>query len=314
MRLLKTTACFLLLFQTFDLAALQTTSRPRPTIDPSWLRQQLPAVSAFSGDGDSTNDSSETTSGALDEDASTNTNETDNDGGFVQTTVTNVNLNETNQQQQPAETNSTESLNSTQTNTTEWIETNSTNAESALNATDIPATTPSGHNDNVNSTMASNDHMSPNTTLIVTPQQNATTNTSSAPPDAVTTATEDGGVTTPVLDVSVKINVNDQGSGDESGREGSVSDSSNNHRKVAWAAVLGTGIVVAFIGLVVYVMMKRKQRKDFYHRKLVEEFPSDPVHRLDNNDSLELEFGRSAFYNPTLQEDDIQMSNLPKRI
>jgi len=44
----------------------------------------------------------------------------------------------------------------------------------------------------------------------------------------------------------------------------------------AWAAVLGVGVVVTMIGLVAFVIMKQKFRPGFTHRKLVEEYPSDP--------------------------------------
>lgn len=38
-----------------------------------------------------------------------------------------------------------------------------------------------------------------------------------------------------------------------------------------------------------------------------------PVLRLDNSEPLDLNFGRSAYYNPGLQGDNIQMSHIPGR-
>ncbi|KAF3832951.1 hypothetical protein F7725_026616 [Dissostichus mawsoni] len=94
---------------------------------------------------------------------------------------------------------------------------------------------------------------------------------------------------------------------------GLATDTHTSKRNGAWGAVLGTGVAVAFVGLVAYVILKKKQQKGFTHRKLVEEFPSDPVLRLDNSEPLDLNFGvgHSAYYNPGLQGDNIQMSNFP---
>ena len=58
--------------------------------------------------------------------------------------------------------------------------------------------------------------------------------------------------------------------------EGLESDPHRSKRNGAWGAVLGTAVAVAFVGLVAYVILKRKHQKGFTHRKLVEEYPSDP--------------------------------------
>ncbi|XP_029281347.1 mucin-15 [Cottoperca gobio] len=111
-----------------------------------------------------------------------------------------------------------------------------------------------------------------------------------------------------------KANKTDKGpaSGDNSER-GVATDTQKSKRNGAWGAVLGMGVAVAFVALVAYVILKKKQQKGFSHRKLVEEYPSDPVLRLGNNEHLDLDFGpgRSAYYNPALQGDNIQMSNIP---
>ncbi|KAM6950340.1 uncharacterized protein PEZ65_023387 [Lycodopsis pacificus] len=104
----------------------------------------------------------------------------------------------------------------------------------------------------------------------------------------------------------------DAASGSSSER-GLGEDSMNSKRNGAWVAILGLGLGVILIGLVAYVILKKKNRKGFSHRKLVEEYPSDPVLRLDNGTPLDLNFGRgaSAYYNPSLQADNIQMNNFP---
>lgn len=53
-------------------------------------------------------------------------------------------------------------------------------------------------------------------------------------------------------------------------------DASRSGRRGAWGAVLGTAVAVAVVGLVAYVILKRKHQKGFSHSKLVEEHPSDP--------------------------------------
>ncbi|KAM9817271.1 uncharacterized protein ACB057_002553 [Neosynchiropus ocellatus] len=88
---------------------------------------------------------------------------------------------------------------------------------------------------------------------------------------------------------------------------------SKSKRQGAWGAVLGIGVAVALVGFVAYVILKKRHQTGFSHRKLVEEFPSDPVLRLDNNEPLDLNFGGGAYYNPGLQGDHIQMSNFPQR-
>lgn len=50
----------------------------------------------------------------------------------------------------------------------------------------------------------------------------------------------------------------------------------NKKRSEAWAAVLGIGVAVCFVAMVVYVILRRRGQRDFTHRKLVEEIPSDP--------------------------------------
>uniref|UniRef100_A0A667Z4T3 Uncharacterized protein n=1 Tax=Myripristis murdjan TaxID=586833 RepID=A0A667Z4T3_9TELE len=92
-----------------------------------------------------------------------------------------------------------------------------------------------------------------------------------------------------------------------------ASDVKKNKKKEAWEAILGTAVAVACVGLLVYIILKKKHQRDFSHRKLVEEFASDPVLRLDNSEPLDLNYGGSAYSNPGLQMDNIQMTNFPGR-
>lgn len=55
--------------------------------------------------------------------------------------------------------------------------------------------------------------------------------------------------------------------------------SSNTQQQVksqAWGAVLGIGVAVAIVALVVYIIVKRRNYRDFSHRKLVEDMPPEP--------------------------------------
>ncbi|XP_017269642.1 mucin-15 isoform X2 [Kryptolebias marmoratus] len=102
----------------------------------------------------------------------------------------------------------------------------------------------------------------------------------------------------------------ERGTGAQSGLE---SDPYRSKRNVAWLAVLGTTAVAACVGVVAYIILKKKHQKAFTHRKLVEEYPADPVLRLDNCEPLDLNFGGSAYSNPGLQADSIQMDSLSGR-
>ncbi|XP_076143381.1 uncharacterized protein LOC143125631 isoform X2 [Alosa pseudoharengus] len=89
----------------------------------------------------------------------------------------------------------------------------------------------------------------------------------------------------------------------------SGTQSTNNGR--AWGVILGLAVTVGIVGLVMYVLLKRRERRNFSHSKLVEEAPADPVLRLDNGEPLDLKYDGFGYYNPSLQGDDIQMSNFP---
>ncbi|XP_071015046.1 mucin-15-like [Oncorhynchus clarkii lewisi] len=100
-------------------------------------------------------------------------------------------------------------------------------------------------------------------------------------------------------------------SGSNSAR-GLASDAvQNKKRSEAWAAILGIGVAVCFVAMVVYVILRRRDRRDFTHRKLVEEIPSDPVQRLNNPEPVDLKYDGSAYYNRGLQMDNIPMDHFP---
>ncbi|KAM6980528.1 mucin-15 [Aplochiton taeniatus] len=98
---------------------------------------------------------------------------------------------------------------------------------------------------------------------------------------------------------------------DSNTSSGLASDKKRSKRSEAWGAILVTAVAVAVVGVAIYFILKRKGQQDFTHRKLVEEFPSDPVLRLDNSEPLDLKFDGSAYYNRGLQMDDIQMTHFP---
>ncbi|KAM7424560.1 hypothetical protein PAMA_000756 [Pampus argenteus] len=159
---------------------------------------------------------------------------------------------------------------------------------------------------------------STNTTTTVTttaaPEINKTPTTSSTTPvfPAETTETIPESTTTTSPNTPEKTNLTDKDASSGSNSErGLASDSHRSKKKGAWGAVLGTAVAVVCVGLVAYIILKKKQQKGFSHRKLVEEFPSDPVLRLHNHEPLDLNLHGSAYYNPGLQEDIIQMDNFP---
>ncbi|XP_014900451.1 cell wall protein DAN4 [Poecilia latipinna] len=150
------------------------------------------------------------------------------------------------------------------------------------------------------------------TTTTAAPEIKGSTTKSSTttePPSETTQTTSE--TTTTAFSANKKIAIgSDRGSATDTG---SVVDPYRSKRSVAWLAVLGTAAATAVVGLVAYIIMKKKHQKAFTHRKLVEEYPSDPVLRLDNGEPLDLNYGSSAYYNPGLQGDSIQMTNIPGR-
>ncbi|XP_016309864.1 mucin-15-like [Sinocyclocheilus anshuiensis] len=98
----------------------------------------------------------------------------------------------------------------------------------------------------------------------------------------------------------------------ERGLSSDVSDGTESKNGQAWTIVLVIGIVVGVLALGAFIFLNRRNRRDFSHRKLVEEMSPDPVLRLDNSEPLDLKFDGFGYYNPGLQGDNIQMTNFPQ--
>lgn len=235
---------------------------------------------------------------------------------------------------------STDQTNSSNANTTEAEEGfyNSTTVpptpQSAANATSLPDF--SNHNDFNTTTLApevtatqestnkSQDFTSSRNTTesvrttTVTPSPQTTIPETTHTPTILSSTTPSDSWTTEFIPTTPTVAPTKSNDTDKAAASGSSSDrglasDSSSRRHSSWGAVLGTAVAVICVGLVAYVILKHKHKKDFSHRKLVEEFPSDPVLRLDNNEPLDLNFGGSAYYNPALQGDNIQMTNFPRR-
>ncbi|XP_053280800.1 mucin-15 isoform X1 [Pleuronectes platessa] len=165
-----------------------------------------------------------------------------------------------------------------------------------------------------NSTEGNNTTTTTTATTTATPGSNETSLTSSsttAVPSETTGA--DPEPTTPLAPFTPEVaNMTDKEGASGGGADrGLASDPHKSRRHGAWAAVLGTAVAVGIVGLVAYVILKKKHQMGFSHRKLVEVYPSDPVLRLDNSEPLDLNFGNRVYDNPGLTGDNFQMSNFP---
>ncbi|CAI5644749.1 unnamed protein product [Oreochromis niloticus] len=319
----------LLLVQAFHLASLQyTTDSPGRTIDKSWLRARgkIPEGSenaTFTKGKDegvnvteSNNDYSGTSSGSMgtysgEEEISGN--EKWEDQNVTTTTLSPGVQNGTMEPTELPPTTTADPTNSSQINMTETegefnktvSPRNSTSFPDYSNRTDLDSKT------SVPETNTTEEHTTTLTTTLV-PGINATTTTSS--PTTVFLPDVPETTTAAAPNTPEKVNKTDKSAslaGSSDTDEGFATDPQISKRRDAWGAVLGTAVVVAFVGLVAFVILKKKQQKAFSHRKLVEEYPSEPVLRLDNSEPMDLKFG--AYYNPGVQGDTIQMTNLPGR-
>lgn len=246
--------------------------------------------------------------------------ETSDDLNAVNTTQTPVSPKGTAKDPELPDTISTDRTNSSQNNMREAeAEINSTKTPQNVQPPDSPTlqlTTlaPKANTAPESETKPEQDQESTNGTG----SANTTTVKSTAAPKINKTSTESkitekSPVTIAAPSTPEEANKTNTGGGSGSSSERGVASDPNNRgrRQGAWGAVLGTAVAVACVALVAYFILKKKQQKDFSHRKLVEEFPSDPVHRLETNEPLDLNFGRLAYYNPGLQGDQIQMTNIP---
>ncbi|XP_068612878.1 mucin-15-like [Brachionichthys hirsutus] len=221
---------------------------------------------------------------------------------FPNTTVsqTTAQVNPTNSSQVNAIDTEEESNNSMTTPS----EDNSQNTTSFVNDTDLHTST-LAHEDNITQVFTTAPGVDVwSRDLPDTGSTNATTGISESPSTTVISFETTETVANTSDDDSLK--------GSSSGI-GLESDSSRKTNNRAWGAILGIVVAVACVGTVVYILLKEQHKKGFSHRKLVEEHHSDSVHRLDNGEPLDFSLGGSTYYNPGLQGDNIQMSNLPQR-
>ncbi|XP_063045181.1 mucin-15 [Engraulis encrasicolus] len=245
----------------------------------------------------------------------------------------------TNSTNPTGETNSTSQANGTMTTETE-VNSNTTEVTSptpATNGSDIVPPQPTEgapQDEGTTSTTAgvndTNDGLAPVTESLPGDETTTTTATpGEIPIDDATTAEPTPGeipiddATTAEPEVPVEPTTSTEGltgtavgkaagvgSGDSDER-GLSSETENTKNNKAWGAVLGIAVAVGFVGLVVYVLLKRRGRRNFSHSKLVEDGHPDPVLRLDNGEPLDLKFDGQGYHNPTLEGDNIQMSNYP---
>ncbi|KAJ8333946.1 hypothetical protein SKAU_G00412650 [Synaphobranchus kaupii] len=142
------------------------------------------------------------------------------------------------------------------------------------------------------------------------PQANSTstTTTVTSPTSTVTSSTSTT-TTTTGLNTTAKAGASGNNT-DDRGFASTKKKATNNSK--AWGAIIGTALAVGFLGFIIYILLKKRNRQEFMHRKLIEDMPSEPVLRLDNGEPLDLKFEGLAYYNPGLQGDHIQMTNFPQ--
>ncbi|XP_061743319.1 mucin-15 [Nerophis ophidion] len=325
------------------------TDPPRPTIDKSWLREQI-ADAEEEGQNEQPGDVSPTESsndlgpvvpndGDHVDSQEQGENKTSDDQSVAITTEPPTSSKAS--QDQPELTNRTGNFTngeSSQTNITgneeldnstttpmippsDPIDGNSTTVPDFTNPTLVNTTTlsPGIINPNENMTTVNNTESTnatePATTTVTTTTTTEMNDTSATPSSTEVLPTDPAEffpeMTTTVAPETPEANLDDkQASSGSSSERGFASETSK--RREAWGAVLGTAVVVSVVGLVAYVVLKRKHQNGFSHRKLVEVFPTEPVLRLDTSEPLDLNYGGSAYYNPGLQGDSIQMSNYPR--
>ncbi|KAF7655731.1 hypothetical protein LDENG_00051630 [Lucifuga dentata] len=338
---LKITAGFLLLAQAFHLALLQnSTDSPVPTIPQSWLRNERVKNTAGSGNAPAEDNAAEVEepdgpdivssddgmdgipdsippfSGEDDAAQDGDTNETFS--GVNAVPVPPEFPNDTMPHKSPQ---ATVSPNSATTNSTHSTQTNLTVAEEEFQNFTLVPQAPTTQNSirgpddtdlhETNSESNTTEKSTPDPVTGLTNRTDLTTNeTIETNPESKAT-TEASPVTAVAPGTPEEANMTDKDAASGSSERGLASELQNNKRNEAWGAFLGTSVALALVGLVVYIILKKKKQKDFSHRKLVEEFHADPVLRLDNSEPLDLNYGGSAYYNPGLQGDNIQMTNIP---
>ncbi|XP_074478504.1 uncharacterized protein LOC141759909 [Sebastes fasciatus] len=206
---------------------------------------------------------------------------------------------------------------------------NSTHS-SGSNHTDLPTTTlapesnatqkstakPNKDTGLTNATKSTTKTTATTTTIPTTTMKQKKNETSTKSSSTTAIPSETTGTSPTTTTIAAPITPEKANKTDKDAASGSNSErglATDNHG--AWGAVLGTGVAVSLVGLVAFIILKKKHVKGFSHSKLVEDYPSETVHRLDNSAPLDLNFGvgSSAYYNPGLQGDNIQMTNFPGR-
>uniref|UniRef100_A0A3B3U1I5 Mucin 15, cell surface associated n=1 Tax=Poecilia latipinna TaxID=48699 RepID=A0A3B3U1I5_9TELE len=305
MKPLKITASLLLLLQAFHLVCLQnSTDSPGRTIDKAWLRQ-LPRNevqsenAASSGDGGFDQGTDQVTafnnglssgipSGFMAEEEENMTSQDKTSANSSQTNMTNP----------EEEFNSTTTADNT---TNAGGLSNNTNLQSTTTTVKPATTTVTPEKDKGLRNLTENTNTSATTTAA--PEINRSTTTTTAAPEI------NRSTTTTTAAPEIKGSTTKSSTTTEPPSE--TTQTTSETTTTAFSA--NKKIAIAVVGLVAYIIMKKKHQKAFTHRKLVEEYPSDPVLRLDNGEPLDLNYGSSAYYNPGLQGDSIQMTNIPGR-
>ncbi|XP_064191792.1 mucin-15 [Anguilla rostrata] len=154
----------------------------------------------------------------------------------------------------------------------------------------------------------SQDYTSSTTEHIPGPPQVNSTSTSTT---TITSSTSTPTSTTNTTSLNTKVKAGDSGNNTENRGFTHIDRKSRNNTN-AWGAIIGTALAVGFVGFIIYILLKKKNGRQFMHRKLIEDMPSEPVLRLDNGEPLDLKFDGLAYYNPGVQGDHIQMTNFPQ--
>nr|XP_057947676.1 mucin-15 isoform X2 [Doryrhamphus excisus] len=289
--LFKITICLLLLVHTFNLVSLQnSTNSPRHTIDQSWNREQSSDaeeeeenkpggdVSPMqpSNDVSSVTYNGENHVGSKEQ----SENETAHDSPVATTAEPPTSANTT--KEQPEVTNGTRESN----------QNNVTRNKEELNNSTKPPLTPSSHPFDGNSTTnpeRSNGTDIESTSLppeVTNPNDNTTAGNDTEPNNVTQSAT-----TTVTTTTRNKINKTSTTSPPE---------------------VLPSDPTKLFPEVTTTVASETP-KGNLTDKQASAGSSSERVLRLDNSDPLDLNFGGSAYYNPGLQGDNIQMSNIPGR-
>ncbi|XP_042346609.1 mucin-15 isoform X2 [Plectropomus leopardus] len=155
---------------------------------------------------------------------------------------------------------------------------NSTSLTDHANRTDLQTAAPESYATQESTTKSDEEKeltMGTKSTSKPEVRETPTTSSSTAALPSETTETSPATTTAPITPEKANKTDKDAASGSSSER-GWATDSHKSKRKGAWGAVLGTAVAVACVGLVAYLILKKKHRKGFSHRKLQEEYPSDP--------------------------------------